>query len=365
MRKKDLQITGATIRIERLSKTFDEVVAVDNVSLEVEKGEFMTFLGPSGSGKTTILNMIAGFERPTGGDIYVNGRSIGYIPPFKRDIGMVFQNYALFPHMTVYENIAFPLTTRKLSKDEIRTKVQEALTLVKLQQYGDRYPKQLSGGQQQRIALARAMIFKPPVLLMDEPLGALDKKLREHMQLEIKHLHEELGFTIIYVTHDQSEALTMSDRVVVLNAGKIDQVGSPGELYDKPRNKFVADFIGETNLFEGKILNREGDIISIETNGVVRIQGLQQEEIKGERVSISLRPEKIVFLNDAEERQNIYSGTLKDIVYVGETTKFYIALEGGGEEIFLKLQNRKGVPKLSRGDTVRIGWDIDDMTIFS
>lgn len=364
MGEKDKQITGATIRIDKLTKKFGEVVAVDNVSLEVEKGEFMTLLGPSGSGKTTILNMIAGFEKPNNGDIYVNEQSVGYIPPFKRDIGMVFQNYALFPHMTVYKNIAFPLIMRKLSQNEIKNMVEEALALVKLQGYEDRYPKQLSGGQQQRIALARAIIFKPPVLLMDEPLGALDKKLREHMQLEIKHLHEELGFTVIYVTHDQGEALSMSDRVVVLDHGRIEQVGKPDELYDRPRNKFVADFIGETNLFEGKIMKREADLIHIRTLGGIGIQVLHKENVKGEEVSISIRPEKVTLLDSGQSMQNMYTGKLEEIIYVGEVTKFKISLEGEREKIVLKLYNRKGIPKFTKGDIVRVGWDKDDMTVF-
>lgn len=365
MGKMNEQIIGATIGFVGLTKRFRDVTAVDNVFFEVQNGEFLTLLGPSGSGKTTILNMIAGFEKPTEGTISIDGRAVEGISPFERDIGMVFQNYALFPHMTVYENIAFPLATRKMPKEEIAKRVEEGLALVKLEGYGNRYPKQLSGGQQQRVALARSVIFKPPVLLMDEPLGALDKKLREHMQLEIKHLHEELGLTVIYVTHDQGEALTMSDRVVILNFGRIEQVGIPSEIYDKPQNKFVADFIGETNLLEGKILESEGESIKVETVGRICIRAIQQEELKGDAVSISLRPEKVVLLESGEERENVYTGTLRDIIYVGETTKFYVELGEKGEDVFLKLQNRKGIPRLSRGDSIRIGWDMDDMTVFS
>jgi spermidine/putrescine ABC transporter ATP-binding subunit len=364
MEKSDKQITGATIHLERLTKKFGKVIAVDEVSLEIRKGEFMTLLGPSGSGKTTILMMVAGFEKPTDGDIYVNDRSVGYMPPFKRDIGMVFQNYALFPHMTVFENIAFPLSMRKIARDEMASRVREALALVKLEGYEDRYPKQMSGGQQQRIALARSIIFKPPVLLMDEPLGALDKKLREHMQLEIKHLHEELGFTILYVTHDQGEALTMSDRVVVLNLGKIEQVGRPDELYDRPRNKFVADFIGETNLLEGKVEKREGPIVHIKTVGGLDVQALQPDILKEGEISLSIRPEKVILLEGDQAAQNIYTGSLEEFIYVGEATKLKVSLENGKERLFLKLPNRKGVPKLSKGDTVRIGWDRDDITVF-
>ena len=358
------EITGATIRFDRLTKKFGSVTAVDDVFFEIDRGEFVTLLGPSGSGKTTILNMVAGFERPTQGNIYLNDMPLVGIPPFKRNIGLVFQSYALFPHMTVFENISFPLTTRKLPQNEIAGRVKEALALVKLEGYGNRYPKQLSGGQQQRIALARSIIFKPPVLLMDEPLGALDKKLREHMQLEIKHLHEELGLTVIYVTHDQSEALTMSDRIVLLNVGRIEQMGRPGDLYEKPQNKFVADFIGETNLLEGKVLKREGNLIHLETQSGIRINAVYEGDLKREGVSVSLRPEKVLIVTGESELKNTFSATLEDIIYIGETTKFKVALEGKGDEIFLKLQNRKGIPKLSRGDTVRVGWDADDMTVF-
>ena len=357
-------ITGARIRFDNLIKTFGDVVAVDEVSFDIEGGEFVTLLGPSGSGKTTILNIVAGFERPTQGNVYLNDLPLVGIPPFKRNIGLVFQNYALFPHMTVFENIAFPLTTRKVPRSDLASRVREALALVKLEGYGNRYPKQLSGGQQQRVALARSIIFKPPVLLMDEPLGALDKKLREHMQIEIKHLHEELGLTFIYVTHDQSEALTMSDRIVLLNHGKIEQVGRPNDLYDKPGNRFVADFIGETNLLEGTILGLEAGMITVETSRGIRVRAVCNPELQEEKVSMSLRPEKIVLATGHAELKNSYSGVLLDIIYVGETTKFRVDLEGKGEEIFLKLQNRKGIPKVSKGDVIRVGWDADDMTVF-
>jgi len=364
MNKTERQITGATIRLDGLTKKFGEVTAVDNVSLEVEKGKFVTLLGPSGSGKTTILNMIAGFEEPTSGDIYVNDRSVGYTPPFKRDIGMVFQNYALFPHMTIFENIAFPLTNRKVSSKDIQVKVRDVLELVKLGGYENRYPRQLSGGQQQRIALARAIIFSPHVLLMDEPLGALDKKLREHMQLEIKQLHGELGITVVSVTHDQGEALTMSDMVVVLNLGHIEQVGKPDELYDKPRTRFVADFIGETNLLEGRVVRREENLLFIRTPGGIEIETEHRGELKNEDVSLSIRPEKILLLNEESCRDNTYAGRVEEIIYVGEITKLRLSFQRGKEAVMLKLHNRKGAPKLVKGSPVRIGWDRDDMTVF-
>jgi ABC-type Fe3+/spermidine/putrescine transport system ATPase subunit len=277
---------------------------------------------------------------------------------------MVFQNYALFPHMTVFENIAFPLTNRKVPPSDIRAKVRDVLELVKLAGYENRYPKQLSGGQQQRIALARAIIFSPQVLLMDEPLGALDKKLREHMQLEIKQLHEELGITVVSVTHDQGEALTMSDQVVVLNLGHIEQLGKPDELYDKPRTKFVADFIGETNLLEGKVVNRGGNLLLIRTPGGVKIEAEHRGEVKDEDVSISIRPEKVVLLDRESSRDNTYAGRVEEIIYVGEMTKLRVSFQEGREAVILKLHNRKGAQKLGRGSNVRIGWDRDDMTIF-
>lgn len=365
MIKKSKQISGADLRFENITKKFGDVTAVDDVSIDVRKGSFVTLLGPSGSGKTTILNMVAGFEKPTHGTILMDDHAIEEIPPYHRNIGMVFQNYALFPHMTVFENIAFPLATRKVAQPEIASRVEDALTLVKLQGYGSRFPKQLSGGQQQRVALARSIIFEPPVLLMDEPLGALDKKLREHMQLEIKHLHEELGMTVIYVTHDQGEALTMSDEVVLLNLGQIEQSGKPDALYDKPRNKFVADFIGETNLLAGKIIKEKGRLVHLRTDKGVEIATTAGSDIyPNDAVSISLRPEKVLLITGESELKNIFSATLVDIIYVGETTKLKITLQGDGEEIFLKLQNRKGLPRLSRGDEVRVGWDIDDMTLF-
>ena len=243
------------VRLQNLAKQFGSVTAVDSVSLDISRGEFITLLGPSGSGKTTTLMMVAGFEVPTAGEIYIAGEPMAYKPPYKRDIGMVFQNYALFPHMKVHDNIAFPLNNRKVPKPKTDQKVNAALDLVKLAGFGSRNPKQLSGRQQQRVALARALVFDPSVLLMDEPLGALDKKLREHMQLEIKRIQETLGITVIYVTHDQSEALTMSDRIVVMNEGRIEQVGTPSELYEGPANRFVADFIGESNFLEGEVFD--------------------------------------------------------------------------------------------------------------
>ena len=242
------------VRFEKVQKSYDgEILVVKDLNLDIEKGEFLTMLGPSGSGKTTCLMMLAGFEPATHGEIYLNGTGINNVAPHKRGIGMVFQNYALFPHMTVAENLAFPLMVRKMGKAEVEDRVKRALTMVELPEFGGRRPAQLSGGQQQRVAVARALVFEPDLVLMDEPLGALDKQLREQMQYEIKHIHENLGVTVVYVTHDQSEALTMSNRIAVFNDGVIQQLSSPETLYELPENSFVAQFIGENNKLEGTV----------------------------------------------------------------------------------------------------------------
>ena len=247
------------VKFDKVDKSYDgKVLVVKDLKLDIAEGEFITMLGPSGSGKTTCLMMLAGFETPTNGEIYLDGNAISSIPPHKRGIGMVFQNYALFPHMTVYENLAFPLRVRKIPKDEADKKIDKALSMVSLQGFAQRMPGQLSGGQQQRVAVARSLVFDPQLVLMDEPLGALDKNLRESMQYEIKHIHESIGVTVVYVTHDQSEALTMSNRIAVFNDGKVQQLSSPDELYEKPVNSFVAEFIGENNTFAGEVSDISG-----------------------------------------------------------------------------------------------------------
>jgi spermidine/putrescine ABC transporter ATP-binding subunit len=363
-----MEMKGALVRIEDVTKRFDEVTAVDRVSMEIKSGEFLTILGPSGSGKTTLLNIIAGFIMPTEGEILINQTPVTYLPPFKRDIGMVFQNYALFPHMNVYDNIAFPLRRRKFEKEKIEQKVNWALELVKLSGYGKRYPKQLSGGQQQRIALARSLVFNPSLLLMDEPLGALDKKLREHMQLEIKHIQKELSITVIYVTHDQEEALTMSDRIAVMNQGRIEQTADPGTLYERPLNEFVADFIGESNFIEGEYLQEE---LKPEPTHVIQTQGgaFLRFPQKGtryvkEKIKLVVRPEKVFFIHsgDPEQGLNVAEGTIEEIIYVGEVTKFKIRTSMA-EDFELKRQNRLGVEKCQIGGQVKIGWKIEDTTV--
>jgi spermidine/putrescine ABC transporter ATP-binding subunit len=352
---------GARVVFDDLEKYFGTVKAVDGVSIDVAPGEFVTLLGPSGSGKTTSLMMLAGFELPTAGEIYVDGEPIVTVPPYRRNIGMVFQNYALFPHMTVGENIAFPLKLRRVKKDEVVRRTQEVLELVKLPGYERRYPRQLSGGQQQRIAVARALVFNPRVLLMDEPLGALDKQLRESLQLEIKHLHEQLGVTIIYVTHDQQEALVMSDRIAVMNEGRIEQIGAPTELYDAPATRFVASFIGESNFLEGRVRDSAGDICAVDVDGVGVIRAPAHDGLtSGAAVTATVRPEKIVFADDVPDRMtNHLAGTVQDVIFVGEMRRYEIGI-GGEARLVLKRQNRAGVAQYQRGDAVHVAWHIED-----
>ena len=343
------------LRLTKLTKHFGDVIAVDDVSLDIGDGEFLTLLGPSGSGKTTILNMIAGFEFPTSGDIVLQGKSINSQLPERRNIGLVFQNYALFPHMTVFMNIAFPLKMRKVPKNQIIEKVKEALDLVQLDGYEKRFPKQLSGGQQQRIAVARALVFDPPLLLFDEPLGALDKKLREHMQLELKRIHTRLKRTMIYVTHDQEEALVMSDRIAVMNKGRIEQIGPPDELYEEPVNAFVAGFIGESNLFEGVAAGRNGDQLTVRLDSRTETTLTWQENIaEGERVRFCIRPEKLFFVDDATTRNTI-SGTIVASIYVGETKRYSISINDELSINLREMSTRTGMGR-REGEQVRVGW---------
>lgn len=351
------------VSLKNLGKRFNEVVAVDQVTLEVYTGEFLTLLGPSGSGKTTTLMMIAGFEFPTEGEIFVEGKDILDVPPSKRNIGMVFQNYALFPHMTVYENIAFPLKMRRFTRTEISKRVEAALEKVKLPGFERRYPKQLSGGQQQRIALARALVFDPPLLLMDEPLGALDKKLREYMQLEIKSLQRDLKITTIYVTHDQGEALTMSNRIAVFNEGRIEQVGTPEEVYDQPANKFVADFIGETNFLEGNVTHVAESGCRFRSLGGSEFLLITKKNLTiGEKILVALRPEKIVVLKEKVQGFNHLEGFVEEVIYVGETRRYRVRLNDK-ESLYVK-QQVDFVTQPARGsDKVIIGWPVQGAQI--
>ena len=355
---------GARVIFDRIEKRYGSVIAVDDVSLDIAPGEFVTLLGPSGSGKTTTLMMLAGFEIPSAGEIYVDEDPIAAVPPYRRNIGMVFQNYALFPHMTVGENIAFPLQMRRMSRGEITRQTTAVLELVGLPGYEGRYPRQLSGGQQQRVAVARALVFNPRVLLMDEPLGALDKQLREHLQLEIKALHDQLGVTIIYVTHDQEEALVMSDRIAVMNNGRIEQIGFPTELYDEPSTRFVATFIGESNFIDGVVQRQDGATVCVDAPGLGELRAPMRSGLAtGSPVAVTVRPEKIVAdENGIAPDMNAVTGTVEDVVFVGEMRRYIVALPGG-QRLVLKAQNRKGVQSFDRNDPIRVCWNIDDCRI--
>ena len=348
------------VKFEKVDKSYDgEVLVVKDLNLDVPKGEFLTMLGPSGSGKTTVLMMLAGFETPTSGEIYLDGNPISSIPPNKRGIGMVFQNYALFPHMTVKENLAFPLEVRKMQKSEIDEKVGNALEMVELQDFGNRMPLQLSGGQQQRVALARSLVFEPRLVLMDEPLGALDKNLREQMQYEIKHIHEKIGITVVYVTHDQSEALTMSNRIAVFNDGKIQQISSPDVLYEKPNSSFVAQFIGENNQLKGKVKSINGDNCIITTESGDDVQALKiNVNSSGDGSLVSLRPERVA-INSSENFENNFEGKVKELIYLGDHIRSRVEV-CGNDQFIVKIPNSYKGANLKEGATVKLSWKASD-----
>lgn len=329
------------ISCKGVSKFFGTHKAVEDLSLDISAGEFVTLLGPSGSGKTTLLMMIAGFQTPTDGSIWVGGRQVDQLPPHKRDMGVVFQNYALFPHMTARENIAFPLEMRRHKREDINAKVQRALEMVELGHLKDRRPGQLSGGQQQRIALARALVFEPRVVLMDEPLGALDKRLREQMQLDIRELHRKLGLTIVFVTHDQDEALTMSDRIAVFNNGKIEQIGTPRDVYARPQTRFIAEFIGETNFFDGVVSRVSGTEVEIECSDGSSVHIRRTEKIGlGDRVVLIIRPEKIS-LGDAVGTVNSFSLRVIDSVYFGDHVRVELSGLCGAKRMIARSSQLK------------------------
>ena len=347
------------VQFKKIDKSYDgEVLVVKNLNLDIAKGEFVTMLGPSGSGKTTTLMMLAGFETPTNGEIYLDLMPISKIPPYEREIGMVFQNYALFPHMTVQENLAFPLEVRKISKSETKEKVQKALDMVELGNFGTRFPAQLSGGQQQRVALARALVFEPRLVLMDEPLGALDKNLRESMQYEIKHIHESIGVTVVYVTHDQGEALTMSNRIAVFNDGKVQQLSSPDELYEKPVNSFVAEFIGENNTFAGEISEISNDKCKVKIAGGEIIANPVSVKNKGDKTTVSIRPERAL-INSNSKMDNNFKGKIEEIIYHGDHTRVRLNLLGNSEFI-LKVPNSSENMDIKLGNHINIGWNSYD-----
>ncbi|MFK3907459.1 ABC transporter ATP-binding protein [Pseudomonas monteilii] len=343
-----------------VQKSYDgESLIVKDLNLEIRKGEFLTLLGPSGSGKTTSLMMLAGFETPTAGEIQLAGRSINHVPPHKRDIGMVFQNYALFPHMTVSENLAFPLSVRGMGKAELDERVKRVLGMVQLDTFAKRYPGQLSGGQQQRVALARALVFEPQLVLMDEPLGALDKQLREHMQMEIKHIHQRLGVTVVYVTHDQGEALTMSDRVAVFHQGEIQQIADPRTLYEAPSNTFVANFIGENNRLGGTLVARSGDRCQVRLTQGEQVEALAVNVGQvGEPVTVSIRPERVRLGRQSEASVNRFSGRVAEFIYLGDHVRVRLEVCGKAD-FFVKQPIAELDPALAVGDVIPLGWAVE------
>ena len=352
------QSDDAFVEFERVQKSYDgETLVVKDLNLSVPRGEFLTMLGPSGSGKTTCLMMLAGFETATHGDIRLGGTSINNIPPHKRGIGMVFQNYALFPHMTIAENLSFPLEVRKIGKSEREAKVKRALDMVEMGDFGGRRPAQLSGGQQQRVALARALVFEPELVLMDEPLGALDKQLREKMQFEITHLAHRLGITTVYVTHDQTEALTMSDRVAVFDDGRIQQIARPDTLYEKPENSFVAQFIGENNTLLGVIKEIKGEhaLVELDDGELIDCKPVNVSKV-GERTRVSIRPERVEF---NKERLQPGAHTLKaevlEFIYMGDIFRTRLRV-AGNDDFVIKTRNAPDQARLRPGEQIEIGW---------
>jgi spermidine/putrescine transport system ATP-binding protein len=354
------------VELREVSKHFGSVVAVDRVSLSIQDGEFFSLLGPSGCGKTTTLRLIAGFELPTAGEVYIGGKLQGETPPYKRPANTVFQNYALFPHMTVSQNVAFGLEMQKVPKGEIRERVVEALEMVQLPKMEHRKPNQLSGGQMQRIALARALVNHPKVLLLDEPLGALDLKLRKAMQLELKALQERVGITFIYVTHDQEEALTMSDRIAVMSGGHVLQLGSPEEIYEQPANRFVADFIGETNFLVGRVESVQAGEASVVINGALTIHVQAPPEVtSGQEVAIAVRPEKISLHAEPTDPRAV-PGTVSEVVYIGTDTRYIVQLT---EHTTISVRQQNVEPatavRFANGQNIYLSWPAESARLLT
>jgi len=356
-----VQVPDVDVRLERVTKDFGETVAVDDLSLDIAEGEFFSMLGPSGCGKTTTLRMVGGFEEPTRGTIYLGGRDVTDLPPYRRDVNTVFQSYALFPHLNVQDNVAFGLRRKKVPGAEIKTRVAETLHLVDLMGFEKRKPGQMSGGQQQRVALARALVNHPKVLLLDEPLGALDLKLRKQMQLELKRIQQEVGITFVYVTHDQEEAMTMSDRLAVMRHGKIEQIGPPEDVYETPQTEFVASFLGASNLIDGELKEQSNGFSSVLlTGGDVVIVPSERAPFKpGAAVKVGVRPEKITLGADNDSQPesgwNAVTGVLRMATYIGVSHQYKV--DGpGGKELTVWVQNLGAVPALQPGERVRLSW---------
>jgi len=348
----------AIVKIDNVNKKYGDNHVVRDLFLEIKQGEFLTMLGPSGCGKTTTLRMIAGFETPTSGNIYIEGQEIQNTEPYEREVNTVFQNYALFPHMSIYDNLAFGLSVKKVNKEEIKKRVTEILELVQLVGFENRKPDQLSGGQKQRVAIGRALINRPKVLLLDEPLGALDLKLRKQMQFELKRLQKKLGITFIYVTHDQEEALTMSDRIAIMYGGDLEQIGTPKEIYEKPKSKFVADFIGESNIFYGVVDSIENDVLDVKLengNAIAADTNVKNNEI----IYVLVRPENIKLSKVPVEGFTLL-GKVKEHVYIGNVNKTIVVLPTGME---VKMNTNPKAELLEVGSEICVYWDKDDAVV--
>lgn len=357
-----------SIEIRGLTKRYGSLQALSAVDLSVKSGEFVTLLGPSGSGKTTLLNLIAGTDEPSGGSIMINGSDVTRLPTSKRGLGMVFQNYALMPHMSVYENIAFPLRVRKKPEHEIQRKVDEILALIQLPDIRSRKPKQLSGGQQQRVALARALVYDPSVVLMDEPLGALDKKLREQMQLELKRLHRQLGLTVVFVTHDQEEALTMSDQIVLLNHGRIVQQGTADELYFKPKSLFAAQFLGDSNVMAGTVSGIGHAAVGYALDGAkIAFDDAGRGLSDGTPVTLMVRPENLAVVDEGREKyDNVLQGPIHQTIVAGGVIKHFVDVGNARGSLLLAATELNRTDRVARqiGDTVEVGWKSSDCHAF-
>ncbi|PLV60027.1 ABC transporter ATP-binding protein [Thermotoga sp. KOL6] len=362
-------MVGGEVSIKNVDKFFDDFHVLKHISLDIKKGEFYSILGPSGCGKTTLLRVIAGFEDVKNGDVLLDGNSILGLPPNKRPVNIIFQNYALFPHLTVFENIAFPLRLKKFSEKEIKEKVEELLSLIRMEEHAQKRPSQLSGGQRQRVAIARALANEPRVLLLDEPLSALDAKLRQELLVELDNLHDKVGITFIYVTHDQTEAISVSDRVALMNEGEIVQVGTPYEIYESPANVFAATFIGETNLMKVEVIGSEEEYYIVKSHGVGEFKCYRDKEAnKGDKMIITLRPEKIRISKKRPQygdTLNIFHGVVEEEIYMGYQTKYFVRLDEG---YILKVYKQHAryildEPIIKWEDEVFVSWDPDDSFI--
>ncbi|WP_456783952.1 ABC transporter ATP-binding protein [Bradyrhizobium sp. USDA 4516] len=349
----------AALQFCNITKSYGHGLALDNINLSIRPGEFVTLLGPSGSGKTTLLNIVSGMVVPTSGTVMIGGRDVTSVPPRERDLGMVFQNYALLPHMTVFDNVAFPLRIRKFSKCEIELAVMNVLEMVRLRDFAKRKPKELSGGQQQRVSIARCLVYKPKLILMDEPLGALDKKLRLQLQSEIKKIHEELGGTVVYVTHDQEEALVLSDRICLMNHARIEQVGTPNDLYFRPANEFVAEFLGDSNLISGTLVQCINDVARVRTNdGAVVCCRLQGKFTSGNQLKVLVRPESVQLSRIDQSTEVGMEGVIQGRAFVGHSIRYTIAV--GNQRLTVMQNSGAGKPMFEAFDRVWVTWSPTD-----